>query len=87
MLKRGNWTIAKLQRPASGHIGLTDANQCNWKDFVSTLRDCVVAMKADPSLNKNHDTALYGISGAVPDKALLRDFVCMHQNAMLDTLN
>jgi len=43
-------------------------------------------MKADPKLNKNHDTALYGISGTIPDKSLLRDFVCVHQSAMLDTL-
>jgi sphinganine-1-phosphate aldolase len=26
MYKRGQWTIAKLQRPPSGHIGITDAN-------------------------------------------------------------
>jgi hypothetical protein len=53
---------------------------------VSTLRECVTAMKADPSLNVNHDTALYGITGSIPDKHLLRDFVALHQAAMLDTL-
>jgi len=43
-------------------------------------------MKGDPSLNKNYDTALYGMTGAIPDKRLLREFICMHQSAMLDTI-
>jgi hypothetical protein len=43
-------------------------------------------MKIDPSLNVNHDTAVYGLTGAIPDKALLDEFVCVHQAAMLDTL-
>jgi len=50
------------------------------------VKECTQAMKDDPKLNKNHDTALYGISGTIPDKSLLRDFVCVHQSAMLDTL-
>ena len=86
MQKIGNWIISKLQRPPAGHLALTDASCGNWKDFVNTLRGSVKAMKADPSLNKNHDTALYGITGSIPDKRLLRDFICMHQAAMLDTL-
>ena len=50
------------------------------------MKECTQAMKDDPKLNKNVDTALYGISGTIPDKSLLRDFVCVHQSAMLDTL-
>jgi hypothetical protein len=86
MLTLGKWSISKLQRPPAGHVAITDASSGNWKDFVNTLRASVKAMKADPSLNKNHDTALYGITGTIPDKRLLRDFVCMHQAAMLDTI-
>jgi len=86
LMHNKNWTIAKLQRPASAHVGITDANQANWKDFVKAVKECIAEMKADPKLNKNHDTALYGISGTIPDKSLLRDFVCVHQSAMLDTL-
>ena len=41
-------------------------------------------MKKDPSLNKNHDTATYGLTGAIPDKHLLNEFVFMHHSAMLD---
>lgn len=81
-----NWIIAKLQRPPSAHLGITDANASNWKDFVKCVRECVKDMKSNPKLNKNHDTALYGISGTIPDKKLLREFVCVHQSAMLDTL-
>jgi len=36
-----NWTIAKLQRPASAHIGITDANAKNWKHFVQSIKECV----------------------------------------------
>jgi len=86
LMGKKQWTIAKLQRPPSAHLGITDSNQGNWKDFVKCIRECVKEMKADPKLNKNHDTALYGISGSIPDKSLLRDFVIVHQDAMLDTL-
>jgi len=86
MHKIGHWIIAKLQRPAGGHLAITDANQKNWKDFVNTLNSAVKQMKGDPSLNKNYDTALYGMTGAIPDKRLLREFICMHQSAMLDTI-
>lgn len=86
MHKIGHWAVAKLQRPPGGHLAITDANQKNWKSFVNTLNSSVKKMKADPSLNKNYDTALYGMTGAIPDKKLLRGFICMHQAAMLDTL-
>lgn len=42
-------------------------------------------MKIDTSLNVNHDTAMYGLTGAVPDKKMLNEFVFIHQAAMLDT--
>jgi hypothetical protein len=86
LLHKKHWTVSKLQRPASAHIGLTDSNAANWKDFVKCVKECTKEMKADETLNKNHDTALYGITGTIPDKALLRDFVIVHQSAMLDTL-
>ena len=44
-------------------------------------------MKKDKSLNSNDDTALYGLTGSIPDKSLLREFVAIHQAAMLDTIN
>ena len=82
----GNWKIKILQRPPAAHIALTNANWQNWKDFVTNLKKCVALMKNDPSLNQNKDTALYGLNGAIPDKALLREFCCLHQAAMLDTI-
>ncbi len=50
------------------------------------LQDCVSMMKKDKSLNSNDDTALYGLTGSIPDKSLLREFVAIHQAAMLDTI-
>lgn len=86
MSKRRRWTIAALQNPSGAHLAITDATAPNWKDFVSSVRECVKAMKADPKLNKNHDTAVYGLTGTIPDKALLHKFVSIHQAALLDTL-
>jgi hypothetical protein len=86
MLKRRQWTISALQNPKGAHLAITDASAPNWKDFVSSIRECVAAMKADPKLNKNHDTAVYGLTGTIPDKALLHKFVSIHQSALLDTL-
>jgi len=53
---------------------------------VHCLQDCVSMMKKDKSLNSNDDTALYGLTGSIPDKSLLREFVAIHQAAMLDTI-
>lgn len=78
MFKRRQWTISCLQRPAAAHIAITDASQANWKDFVNAMRECIKAMKEDPSLNVNHDTALYGMTGMVPDKQMLHEFCCIH---------
>jgi len=66
MVKR-KWTLAKLQRPHGAHIAITDASQSHWKEFVAAVRECVKDMKADPTLNKNHSTALYGLTGMIPD--------------------
>lgn len=65
---------------------MTEATATNWRDFVKHVKDCTKLMKADPSLNVNHETALYGMTGMIPDKQFLRKFVCVHQAAMLDTL-
>lgn len=78
MLKRRQWTIAALQNPSGAHLAITDASAPNWKDFVVSIRECVKAMKEDPKLNKNHDTAVYGLTGAIPDKNLLHKFVSIH---------
>lgn len=86
MQKVGNWKLCVLQSPPGAHLQITDANQQNWKDFVTILKKCIEAMKNDPTLNNSCQTALYGMSKAIPDKALLREFCCIHQAAMLDTL-
>ena len=54
---------------------------------MSSLKECAKAMKADKSLNKNHSTAMYALTGSIPDKGLLHEFVSIHQAHMLDTLN
>lgn len=45
---------------------------------MSSLRECAKAMKADKSLNKNHSTAMYAMTGSIPDKGLLHEFVSIH---------
>jgi sphinganine-1-phosphate aldolase len=70
-MSKKKWVIAKLQRPAAAHIAITDASQESWKDFINCVRECIKDMKNDKSLNKNHDTAVYGLTGVIPDKNLL----------------
>jgi len=43
-------------------------------------------MKEDKKLNKNFDVAMYGLTGMIPDKNLLHEFVSIHQACILDTL-
>jgi hypothetical protein len=78
MLNRRQWTVSALQNPSGAHIAITDASSPNWKDFISSIKECVEVMKADKNLNKNHDTAVYGMTGAIPDKSLLHRFVSIH---------
>ena len=85
MLKQSEWTVSLLYRPPAIHLAVTDANQDSWEDFVKSVKKGVQAMKIDTSLNVNHDTAMYGLTGQIPDKKLLNDFVFIHQAAMLDT--
>lgn len=86
MRVRRRWMLGKVQRPAGAHLTVTDANKDSWKDFVDSINDCVQAMKKDSKLNTNEDTALYCMTGNIPDKSLLHQFVSVHEAAMLDTL-
>ena len=43
-------------------------------------------MLKDPKLNKNKDTATYGMSAQIPDGALLNEFVAIHTGCLLDCL-
>lgn len=83
---RRKWTTARLQRPQAAHLAFTDASASDWKDFVDSIKYCTKLMKEDSDLNENKDTALYGMTGSIPDKRLLRQFISMHQAALLDTL-
>jgi len=84
MRKQSKWTVSLLQRPAAIHLAITDSNADAWESFVKSVKKGIQSMKIDPSLNVNHDTAMYGLTGAIPDKKLLNDFVFIHQGLMLD---
>jgi hypothetical protein len=86
MTKKFNWTLHKVQNPPSGHLTVTNATENHWQGFVTAVKECTKMMKADPSLNTNEDTAVYGMSGLIPDRALLHKFVKVHSAALLDTL-
>lgn len=81
-----HWITARLQRPPAAHLAFTDASAEHWKDFVDAIRYCTKLMKDDKALNTNQDTAIYGMTGLIPDKRFLRQFIIVHQAAMLDTL-
>jgi hypothetical protein len=84
MLKQSKWRVALLQRPAGIHLAITHSSCAAWESFCKAVRKGVQAMKIDPSLNVNHDTATYGLTGQIPDKSLLHEFACLHARALLD---
>ena len=87
LLQRNHhWVVAKLQRPPAAHFAFTDASSAGAQSLIDSVRACVKQMKADKQLNQNKDTAVYGLTGMIPDKQFLRKFICIHQAAMLDTL-
>jgi hypothetical protein len=83
---RRKWKLGTVQRPAGAHLTITAANKDSWKDFIDSINECVKAMKENPELNTNDDTAMYCMTGSIPDKSLLHQFVSVHEAAMLDTL-
>lgn len=78
MLKQSKWTCALLQRPAGLHLAITYATCDNYDHFIKSMKKGIEAMKIDPSLNTNHETAVYGLTGSIPDKGLLNEFVYLH---------
>jgi len=71
MGKKFDWTIHKVQNPSGAHICVTMNIVNHWEKFVDSIHKCAELMKTDPKLNTNADTALYGMTGTIPDKGLL----------------
>lgn len=60
------------------HWLITDASARNWEHFAESVAATIEEMKKDPSLNTNLDTAVYGMTGQIPDEGLLHQFVSIH---------
>jgi sphinganine-1-phosphate aldolase len=72
LIKNHHWGVAKLQRPHGAHFAFTDASSEHWKGLVSAIKQSTELMKKDESLNTNQDTAVYGMTSAIPDRSTLR---------------
>lgn len=73
--------------PPSAHLTITMETEPHWEDLVKSIKECAKMMIEDPSLNVNHDTALYCIGDLIPDKDLLHTFIKINSAALLDTMN
>lgn len=64
-----------MQDPLSFHLAVTEANVGNLEKFVRDVQTAVDQMKADPSLNKKGDSAIYGFNGTLNDKKIIGKFL------------
>lgn len=84
MQDKYRWSLSKLQEPLGAHLAVTASNAPNWKKLISDLQQCIEDLKADPVLNHNSDTAVYGMASAIPDKNFLKMFFHLHTEEYLD---
>jgi uncharacterized protein YneF (UPF0154 family) len=72
------WTVHKIQNPSGAHVCITMNIVNHWQKFVDAIKQSTQKMKKNPELNTNEDTALYGMTGSIPDKKLIHQFVSIH---------
>ncbi|KAI8055085.1 pyridoxal phosphate-dependent transferase [Syncephalis plumigaleata] len=70
-MSRRGWHLSSLQEPDAVHISCTLLTVKRADDFCKDLQAAVDEVRADPSLNKKGQAAIYGMAATIPDKSLI----------------
>jgi len=79
------WRLDRQQRPACLHMMVTPAHEKVADNFLSDLRECVLALKGDCSPAPNGSAAMYGMMGTLPDRGLVEELVLNYMDELLST--
>ncbi|NOY25573.1 MAG: aspartate aminotransferase family protein [Oligoflexia bacterium] len=72
LLHAKGWSVDRQQRPPSMHNTVTAANAPVIDAYLDDLRASVAAVRADPSLSRSGEAAVYGTMARVPLRGLVK---------------
>lgn len=72
LLAARGWSVDRQQRPPSVHNTATAANLPVIDEYLADLRAAIDQAKADPSLSRAGDAAVYGLMARVPLRGMVK---------------
>ena len=75
LLAAKGWSVDRQQRPPSVHNTATAANLPVIDEYLADLRSAIAQAKADPSLSRAGDAAVYGLMARVPLRGMVKQGV------------
>lgn len=74
-LEAKGWHIDRLQKPEALHMMVTPAHETSSQIFLTALAQSAVEVRANPSLARKGDAAMYGTIARVPLRGLVKSGV------------
>jgi sphinganine-1-phosphate aldolase len=85
LLTQRGWHINALQSPAALHFCFTPAHTEELVDrLLVDLAAAVADVLANPACVSGGSAPMYGMSGVVPDRGMINDFLVAYQDVMLE---
>jgi len=69
------WDVGRQQGPPSVHLTVNAHNASIIDDYLADLKEAVAVVKADPSLKRAGEAAMYGMMAKVPVRGLVKHSV------------
>jgi glutamate/tyrosine decarboxylase-like PLP-dependent enzyme len=74
-LAQHGWDVGRQQHPASIHLTVNSYNAIAVRQYLDDLGAAVAVVKADPSLKRSGEAAMYGMMAKVPMRGLVQHSV------------
>ncbi len=74
------WYIDRQQKPTCLHLMVTPAHTHHISKFLADLKECVAAVRANPSLSTEGMAAMYGMMAKVPDPSMVDQFLYQYMD-------
>eukprot|EP00604_Paraphysomonas_vestita_P000427 CAMPEP_0174825852 /NCGR_PEP_ID=MMETSP1107-20130205/43180_1 /TAXON_ID=36770 /ORGANISM="Paraphysomonas vestita, Strain GFlagA" /LENGTH=387 /DNA_ID=CAMNT_0016057889 /DNA_START=356 /DNA_END=1519 /DNA_ORIENTATION=+ len=85
LMEQKGWKIERQQYPDSIHMSVLPQHKRIVTQLVSDLNECANLVLAQPELNNKGSTGIYGMVAAIPDHAILDDFIIKFFNQIYST--
>lgn len=85
LMEQKGWKIERQQYPDSIHMSVLPQHKRIVNQLVNDLNECANLVLAQPELNNKGSTGIYGMVAAIPDHAILDDFIIKFFNQIYST--